>query len=288
MNSTDNHSGPGGFLQSTLPSPPPSSSYSQSTTTSILPDPRSKPLKPGSAKESSFIDHVDRKLLGISRRYEKRYNTDFENEPSADPEGRGYESFGELARDMEGVIDVVWVSGTRTSSHLAIFAMLLMLRRTIASLQKPYLLTIALTICSCLPSFPFSPRASFRLLHKLDGAFFSMLQGTNFETGEALPGFEGGRSKPSTTERVRIRGVVEKTRVTMVEVAGKGGSTIDAGSIAPTDAESTTDFDEADSMEITQREENDGRWEMEVARVYEKTIEELGMVLDASGASIFR
>ena len=128
MNPSDNYSSPGGFLQPTLPSPPPSSARSSSTAASILPDPRSTPLKTGSAKESSFIDHVDRKLLGISRRYEKRYNADFEDETSEDLEGRGYESFGELAKDMEGVIDIVWVSGTRTSSHLVIIVASLILR----------------------------------------------------------------------------------------------------------------------------------------------------------------
>ena len=115
-----------------------------------------------------------------------------------------------------------------------------------------------------------------------------MFQGVNFETGEALPGFEGGRSKPSTTEKVRIRGVVEKTRVTVVEVAGKGGSITDADSAALTETDHTTDLDDASLMEGLQREGNDGRWEMEIARVYEKTIEELGMALDASGANIPR
>jgi hypothetical protein len=81
--------------------------------TPTLPHPRSTPLKPGSSKESSFIDYIDRKLLGISRRYEKRYNADFEDEATSGTEGRGYESFAELAKDLEGVIDVVWLSGTR-------------------------------------------------------------------------------------------------------------------------------------------------------------------------------
>ncbi len=107
------HSGPGGFLQPTLPSPPASTTTSASTATPVLPRPRANPLKPGSSKESSFIDYVDNTLLGISRRYEKRYNADFEDEATSGIEGRGYESFGELATDLETVINVVWVSGTR-------------------------------------------------------------------------------------------------------------------------------------------------------------------------------
>ena len=151
------------------------------------------------------------------------------------------------------------------------------------------MLTIALTTCSCLPSFPFLPRPTFQLLHKLDLVFYSLLQGTNAETGEILPGFEGGRGKLSTTEKVRIRGLVERTRVAVVEVAAKGESVADAGSVAQTDTEdggfTTNDNneDEDDAMDGTQVEGNHGRWEMEVARVYERTIVELGMSLDASG-----
>lgn len=286
----ETHPGPGGFLQSTLPSPPASTVTSASTATPALPRPRANPLKPGSSKESSFIDYVDNKLLGISRRYEKRYNADFEDEATLGIEGRGYESFEELAMDLEAVIDVVWVSGTRMKPQV-------LYSRTYtktccantASLQTPYMLTIALTACSCLPSFPFQPRPTFRLLHKLDVAFYSLLQGTNAETGEILPGFEGGRGKLSTTEKVRMRGLVERTRVAVVEVAANGESVADARSVAQTDTEDgftandDNDDDEDDAMDGTQVEGNHGRWEMEVARVYERTIVELGMSLDASG-----
>ena len=117
MTSASEPAGPGGFLQPTLPSSPTSTATFISNTPSTLPHSRSTPLKPGSSKESSFIDYVDRKLLGISRRYEKRYNTDFEDEATSGIEGRGYESFGELAKDLNGVIDVVWMSGTRKNPN---------------------------------------------------------------------------------------------------------------------------------------------------------------------------
>lgn len=237
-----------------------------------MPRPRSTPLKPGSAKESSVIDYVDRKLLEISRRYEKRFNADFEDEATSGIQGRGYESYGELARDLERVIDVVWVSGT-------------------PSLQTPYLLTIALTSCTCLAPFPFSPRPTFHLLHKLDMAFYSLLQGANAETRETLPGFEGGRGKLSTTEKVRMRGLVERTRVAVVEVARKGGSVTDTESAArsnvDTEDEVTTEDEEDDAMEGMRVDGNHGRWEMEVARIYEKTVVELGVSLDTSGLGGF-
>lgn len=83
-----------------------------------------------------------------------------------------------------------------------------------------------------------------------------------------------------------MRGLVERTRVAVVEVAGKGGSVTDAESASrsnvDTDDDLTTDNDE-DAMEGLQVEGNHGRWEMEVARVYQNTIVELGMSLDSSG-----
>ena len=53
-------------------------------------------------------------MLAISRRYEKRLDLIFE-ESGSEAEGRGYHNFGEMAKDLEAVVDVVWVSGTRMS-----------------------------------------------------------------------------------------------------------------------------------------------------------------------------
>lgn len=122
-------------------------------------------------------------------------------------------------------------------------------------------------------------------------AFYSLLQGANAESGEILPGFEGGKGKLSTTEKVRIRGLVERTRVAVVEAAGKGGSVTDTESVArsnvETEDDSMTDYDEDIIIDGTQVDGNHGRWEMEVARVYEKAIVELGVSLDTSGTGGF-
>ena len=100
-----------------MPSPT-SSTLSSPSAISNLPRPRSHPLKPGGAKESSFIDYVDQKLLGISRRYEKRFNANMEEDGSpSDVEGRGYEEFGSVAKDLESLADVIWLSGTRWFFH---------------------------------------------------------------------------------------------------------------------------------------------------------------------------
>ena len=103
----------GGFLQPSVQSPSNFQIDNPSNGTLILPQQRSNPLKPGSSKESGFIDYVDQKLLGISRRYEKRFNAVLKTESASDVEGRGYEGFKDVATDLSAIIDVVWVSGTR-------------------------------------------------------------------------------------------------------------------------------------------------------------------------------
>ena len=91
----------GGFLHSDLPSPPLSA---LSSAASPLPQPRSTALKAGSSKESTLRNYVESKLLEISGRFERRFQAD---EPSS------YKSFAELAKDLNGVVDIIWISGTR-------------------------------------------------------------------------------------------------------------------------------------------------------------------------------
>lgn len=104
----------GGFLLPVMPtllSPNPN----LPSTSSILPHPRSHPLKPGSSKESSFINYVDQKLLTISRRYELRSNPIADKQPSSSPEDKVYKDFGAVATDLDTLVDVIWVSGSRSS-----------------------------------------------------------------------------------------------------------------------------------------------------------------------------
>ena len=104
-------------------------------------------------------------------------------------------------------------------------------------------------------------------------------------TGEPLPGFYGSRGKLSTTEKVRMRGIVERTRVAVVDVAGKVGSIADVKNVPPSEMDTEDDFNmtEDDNMLENLEDESSHRsWEMDIARVYEKTIVELGMALDLS------
>lgn len=88
-----------------------------------------------------------------------------------------------------------------------------------------------------------------------------------------------------------MKGLVERTRIAVVEVAEQAGSVTDTGDvlrfITETEDDCTTENEEDDVMEEIQPDENHGRWEMEVARVYEKTIVKLGVSLDTSGIEGF-
>lgn len=102
---------PGGFIHS-LPSPAPSG-LSTTSTTSSLPHPRARPLKPGSEKEDNTRRYIDKTLLSIARRYTKKFQP---------PEGDGlvgYTSMSDVARDLSAVVDVLWISGTRMITPLS-------------------------------------------------------------------------------------------------------------------------------------------------------------------------
>jgi hypothetical protein len=101
--------GQGGFLQSIL-SPPVSSVASSSV--GALPQPRGHPLKSGSSKESTFIRYLDDNILKIQRRYARRSSDGKDAEKKL--EATGYKSFSEPSKDIESLIDLIWLSGTRT------------------------------------------------------------------------------------------------------------------------------------------------------------------------------
>lgn len=131
----------------------------------------------------------------------------------------------------------------------------------------------------------------FRLLKRLDVAFASLLRGQDVLTGEPLPGLGvlGGGRKLSQTEKVRIRGVVERTRVKIVEVAGKGteGDTSQGeGPDMSATEEEEEDYNESTDVDMdVDGDDRDGptSLEMELARVYERTIVELGETLAPDG-----
>ncbi|KAL2753960.1 hypothetical protein ACRALDRAFT_1075899 [Sodiomyces alcalophilus JCM 7366] len=248
--------GPGGFLpQESIPSPAPSNASSRSAV--LLPHPRKRALLSGSNKEDLVRRYVEEQMAIVSRRYVKKYS-----EPTPGDDIVGYESMSEVCKDIHKIIDVLWLSGT-------------------PSLQIPFLLNIASDLTKYVVSFPPAPRATFSVLRKLDHCFASLLDGEDVETRETLPGFENGlRAGMTTTDMVRCRSSVEQTRVLMVEVLSSAEDAEDESYEPQTE----TDTDAPNDAAVWT--EDDSRLYMDVARVYEKTLVQLGERLgDVFGAT---
>lgn len=58
-----------------------------------------------------MINYLDEKLLRITRRYAKK----FSNEGRDNDDTPGYTTYDEFATDIEPLINIVWISGTRKS-----------------------------------------------------------------------------------------------------------------------------------------------------------------------------
>ena len=132
---------------------------------------------------------------------------------------------------------------------------------------------------------PPSPRSLFRLLGKLDRAFAGLLQGRDVETGETLPGFEGRRGV-SGTEKVRVRSLVERTRVAVLEAFRRGEfeEEVDVEADFGEGGEDT-DVEMLDGELVLEGDGDQGKdeeesWDMQLAKVYDQTIVELGDSLE--------
>lgn len=88
---------------------PPASSVAPSSVTSPLPRPRRHPLKPGGHKESDLILYMDHGLNNVQLRVDNRG----QKAGVAGVDVDGYVHFGEVEKDLEALVDVIWVSGSR-------------------------------------------------------------------------------------------------------------------------------------------------------------------------------
>jgi hypothetical protein len=98
--------GAGGFVVPSLPSPAPSATSTRSV--AGLPHPRGHALRPGSVKEDKVRHFVAARMSHISRRFAKK-------SAIAAPEDDvvGYRSMSELCKDLDELINIIWLSGTR-------------------------------------------------------------------------------------------------------------------------------------------------------------------------------
>ncbi len=110
----------GGFLPphiQSLPSPAPTTASTTSTVTSIagLPHPRAHALRPGSAKEDQLRNFVSTRMEHVTRRFLKKSGRASSPGPGDDGNLVGYASMTELCKDLDEVINIIWLSGTRRS-----------------------------------------------------------------------------------------------------------------------------------------------------------------------------
>ena len=164
------------------------------------------------------------------------------------------------------------------------------------------MISLAVLVNSSLPDYPFSPRSTFRLLRKLDSVFASLLLGEDAESGAPLPGFETRRNVVSMTEKVRIKSIAETCRMVVMEVRGRDEEEEDEEEEEEGDGGSASDEDDEEMVDVLgdgagsgsgrsangngnemDYRETPGRWEMEAARVYERTIQLLGDELGKQG-----
>ncbi|KAF3002666.1 hypothetical protein E8E13_009615 [Curvularia kusanoi] len=278
-----------------LPTPP-ASSVAASQHASTLPQPRRHPLAPGGARESELIRYLDHGINQIQKRVDNRVTN--RKTPALVGQESGYRAFWEVAKDIDGLVDVVWVSGSRTYTFVVSESPAIRCLTDFsvqkANLQVPYLLTLAVLTAEFLPFFPNTTRStqsSFKLLAKFDYAFSSLLSGHDSASGSVLPGFEQGR-RVATTDKVRLKGIVDRTRLTVVKALG-GESIADEedelgeGEAMDTDtgADDVRRKEEPDTVvfegfENNEDDEEDEEWEeRNIGSIYEKTIGELGDVL---------
>ncbi|KAJ4357604.1 uncharacterized protein N0V89_002180 [Didymosphaeria variabile] len=249
-----------------LPTPPESSfAPSVQTAPSVhnatpLPRARNHPLPSGGQKEASLIFYLDRALENVGKRATNKHVKEL-----LPGEVAGYKSIAEVVKDLDPLVDVVWVSSTPT-------------------LQLPYLISITVAAINCVPMFPPLPRITLNFLSKLDTAFAALISGTNPDTSEPLPGFKNNRGI-STTDKVRVKGIVERARATVTkhlvgeedEASPEINRTADNASNKDEGFVKFEGFDNSDDSD--DEEEAHKRDEREVGHVFEKTIGELGDLL---------
>lgn len=231
-------------------------------------------------------DYVSNRIAHINRRFIKKA-------AFADPtdDVPGYKSMDELCKDLDGLINIIWLSGTRTSRPALDVPFP---NYSTASLQIPYFLSIASELNTWLPSFPPSPKETLSILRKLDHCFASLLAGEDADTKEPLPGFENGTrlAGMSRTHMVRCKSTVQDARMVVMNVLGKeqeeeeeeeeDGETEEAHGNNGSDSEDDgpMDWDRIAPKQKQQREtREDEEQHLDMARVYEKTIVQLGIAL---------
>lgn len=139
----------------------------------------------------------------------------------------------------------------------------------LAALQVPYLLSLAGLIADYMPAFPFSEGPTIRLLDKMDQAFAILLSRRRDPTSSIAT--DGNGYVVSVTDRVRIRSVIESTRMVAIETSAKRNPP-DDGEDVPGSLD--TDYEEIDSNDGNRHHRDS--LNMSISRIYERSLSILG------------
>lgn len=144
----------------------------------------------------------------------------------------------------------------------------------LASIQVPYLLSLAGLLCSYLPAFPFST-AVFHVTGKLDQAFATLLSPSHDQS----PDTRADNHRVSVTEKVRIKSLIEETRVMAVQTASRSGH---AASVLDLSMDEDSEDVEDESEQDLRHEHDTGETaqslsiSLGLARIYKRSLEILG------------
>ncbi|KAJ5558080.1 hypothetical protein N7535_009570 [Penicillium sp. DV-2018c] len=206
-----------------------------------LPPQRTQPIPPDSMEETQLRGQIS---AGIERVTYRKMKSDMGMDAPGTPAAeRRYESFKELAADVEGVVDMLWASAT-------------------PAIQIEALITLAGLTQTSLPAFPFEAQPTLSILHKLDSVFAALCTGTHPVDGLVLPGATPGQSLATKTQKVRIRSLAERTRYEVFSCLGR----------ASEKAQVNRDGVWEDEDDADEGDEVDEPWMLEATRVYEKCL----------------
>ncbi|KAJ5806909.1 hypothetical protein N7474_010501 [Penicillium riverlandense] len=222
-----------------------------------LPPQREQPIPAGSDEETQTRNRLEKEIEKVIYRASKtRLGI---RVPNAPPSQRAYETYKELALDMDKVIDKIWACGT-------------------ASLQIWPLLGVADQCTAYLKYFCFDSYHTLWLFNKLDVVFSALITGVHPLTGDPLPGSESGQPLVNQTLRVRIRSVAERGRATVMSRLpdNQAEELYDPRLDFPDASQDEIDFYDRDRKLDFNSNGGVSRWYLESSAVYVKTITLLG------------
>jgi ribosomal protein L12E/L44/L45/RPP1/RPP2 len=121
-----------------------------------------------------------------------------------------------------------------------------------------------------MPAFPFSA-SLFYITAKIDRGFASLLQASENGNNSATIG-----PRVSMTEKVRIKSLVEATRIMAVNVASSAGHSARMSDFSELDTENEDEEDTDDTIEDHRDGTSGMSMSLGLSKIYKRTLEILG------------